>query len=71
MQTEPRYSRSVPAEWSGATALLAKWLTRRCAVESLVHLGGSAVFLVIGICGYVFLLGAITPIPEPTLAARS
>jgi sugar phosphate permease len=25
----------------------------------------AAIFLVIGICGYVFLLGRIEPIPEP------
>jgi len=54
MQTEPRYSRRVPAEWSGGTALIARWLTRRCVVESVVHLGGSAVFLVIGLVALAF-----------------
>jgi len=31
----------------------------------------AGLFLVLGICGYIFLLGAITPIPEPILDFES
>jgi hypothetical protein len=53
MHTEPRHSQRVPAQWTGASALIAKWLNRRCAVESVVHLAGGAVFLVAGLVALV------------------
>ena len=43
-------------------------------IASLTHsfygaFGAAAVFLLIGVMGYVFLLGRIEPIPEPIAAS--
>ncbi|HWF20442.1 MAG TPA: J domain-containing protein [Verrucomicrobiae bacterium] len=54
MQSEPRNSQRVPAEWSGARSLIEKWLVRRCAAESVINLFGGAVFLVFGIAALIF-----------------
>jgi len=35
--------------WSGASALIEKWLARRCMVESTVNLLGGTIFFVIGL----------------------
>jgi hypothetical protein len=49
MPSESFHSQRFPAEWSGARALLEKWLARRCAAESLVNAIGGALFLVVGV----------------------
>jgi hypothetical protein len=53
MQPEAFHSRP-PAEWTGARALLEKWLARRCAVESVLNLAGGAFFLLIGLIALIF-----------------
>ncbi len=54
MQSEARHSQRTPAEWSGARALLEKWLARKCAVESLAQLTGGAVLLIFGLLALAF-----------------
>ncbi len=58
MPTNPPYSQRAPAEWTGAHALMQKWLTRRCAAESLLNLIGSAVFLAFGLVALLLTSGA-------------
>ncbi|MDB6068647.1 MAG: DnaJ domain [Pedosphaera sp.] len=53
MPTDPPYSQRAATAWSGERMLVEKWLARRCAVESLAHLAGGVVFLIIGLVAFV------------------
>jgi len=49
MPSDPRHSQRAPAEWTGAGALMEKWLARRSAGEAMLNLVGGVFFLVIGL----------------------
>jgi DnaJ domain len=53
MQIEPRPSRQLPAEWTGARLFIEKWLGRRCAVDSMLQFIGGAGMFVAGLVALV------------------
>ena len=57
MQTVPHQSEQCPAEWYGASRLVAKWLTRSAAVESAMNLISGIAFLIFGLVGLIFTSG--------------
>src|SRR5579884_2516759 len=72
MQSESSQSHRVPTEWSGARALLEKWLHRRCASEAGMNLFGAGLFLIVGMIALAFtscIMAGITLMSLVGLAA--
>ena len=49
MQGASRQTDRTPAEWTGASRLLEKWLARHCNVESVANLAGGIILLLLGL----------------------
>lgn len=57
MQIEPRQSRQLPAEWTGARDFIEQWLRRRCVIDSLLQFVGGLGMVVAGLIALVFTSG--------------
>lgn len=57
MQIEPRASRQLPAEWTGARNFIEQWLRRRCVIDSLLQFVGGLGMVVAGIIALALTSG--------------